>query len=73
MLVLAATLMALSCPASKIENYTKEWNRQDQQTFDHAKIRCAEIYPEAPCMKLFRKKDSTTYNVICGGKSERNR
>ena len=61
-------ITALSCPTPRIENYTKEWNKRDQATFDHAKIRCGQLYPEAPCLKMFRKKDNWTYNVICGGK-----
>ena len=54
------------CPATKIDNWTKVWNEQDQKTLDGAKIRCGQIYPDAPCVKFFRKKDDTTYNVICG-------
>lgn len=61
-------LAALGCPTTKIENHTKEWNKQDQWTFDRAKVRCGELYPEAPCLKLFRKKDSMTYNAVCGEK-----
>lgn len=61
-------MMALSCPDTKIENWTKQWTDYDQKTLDHAKVRCSELYPEAPCLKLFRKKDSTTYNAICGEK-----
>jgi hypothetical protein len=61
---------ALSCPVTTIENWTKVWNAQDQKTLDGAKIRCGQMYPSAPCVKLFRKKDATTYNVICGAEND---
>lgn len=56
----------LSCNEPKIENYTKVWNNADQLHLEFAKKRCPEIYPEAPCVKLFRKKEKLVYNVICG-------
>lgn len=58
--------LILSCPATKIDNWTKTWTKQDEITLGMAKKRCAEIYPDAPCVKFFRKKDAYTYNVICG-------
>jgi len=59
-------MLTLSCPVTIIDNHTKEWNLQDKKTLIHAKQRCVELYPEAPCLKLFRKKDSSTYNAVCG-------
>lgn len=61
-------LAGMSCPATKIENHTKEWNKLDQATFARAEVRCGELYPEAPCLKLFRKKDKLTYQAVCGEK-----
>ena len=61
-------VLGFSCPATKVENYTNEWNEQDQKTFDGARLRCGELYPEAPCLKMFRKKDESTYNAVCGEK-----
>lgn len=60
-------LLALACPQTRIENWTNEWNKQDQWTLDNAKKRCGQLYPDAPCVKMFRKKDESTYNVICSG------
>jgi hypothetical protein len=60
--------LGFSCPDTRIENYTTTWNKQDQETFEHSKIRCGELYPEAPCLKMFRKKDDDTYNAVCGEK-----
>lgn len=54
------------CPKTVIDNRTKIWNNQDQQTLNGAKQRCGQLFPDAPCLKLFRKKDATTYNAICG-------
>jgi hypothetical protein len=65
-LLTVTVAIGISCPATVIDNRTNEWNRQDQQTLDNAKKHCGELYPDAPCLKMFRKKDSTTYNAVCG-------
>lgn len=54
------------CIAVVIVNLTGIWNKQDQQTLDRAQTRCAQLYPEAPCLKKLIKKDESTYNAICG-------
>lgn len=56
------------CPATTIQNLTDTWNKQDQTTYEGAIKRCGQLYPESPCLKLFRKKDATTYNAICGSR-----
>lgn len=67
--VILVAVNVIGCPQPVVENRSASWTKQDQQTYNHASFRCREIYPEAPCMKLFRKKDDSTYNVICGKKS----
>lgn len=57
---------SVQCPETIIENRTDEWNTQDMQTLVNAKKRCGEIYPDSPCLKKLIKKDSQTYNAICG-------
>ena len=64
--IIATVALTATCPKTRIENWTKVWTKRDQQTLDTARKRCGEIYPDAPCVKMFRKKDETTYNVICG-------
>jgi hypothetical protein len=61
------TLMALSCPDVKMQNVTKfEWNRYDMSILTQAKKRCGELYPDARCVKLFRKYGKQDYSVVCG-------
>lgn len=59
-------LAVAACPKTIIDNRSGEWNAQDTQTLARANVRCAEFYPDAPCVKKFIKKDNQTYNVICG-------
>ena len=49
-----------------IINNTSVWNQTDQCHYDRAKTRCAELYPDAPCMKKFEKVKELTYRVVCG-------
>lgn len=61
------TTVALSCPPTKMENATTyPWNEFDMKTLKHVKTRCGQIYPNSPCVKLFRKWDKKDYSVICG-------
>lgn len=66
--VLMAT--AAMCPETKMVNYTKTWVEFDQKTLERAKIRCGEIYPSSPCLKLFIKKEERTYSAACGEKEK---
>ncbi len=43
-------------------------NDFDKKTIEVAKKRCEKIYPDAPCLKVFIKKDKMVYNAICGSK-----
>lgn len=55
------------CPQLKFENWTKEpVNEYDIKHYRIAKRRCGEIYKKSPCIKLFRKRTSSDYSVICG-------
>lgn len=57
-----------TCGAPTIQNFTNIWNKQDQATYEGAIKRCIQLYPTSPCLKTFIKKDSTTYNAVCGEK-----
>lgn len=60
----------LYCQKVQITNLTKTWNKNDQESLELATRRCPEIYPEAPCLKYFIKKEDMLYNAICGELSE---
>lgn len=64
-----ALLIALSCPTPVMQNVSKEpWNDYDRSMLAQTEKRCGEIYPTAPCVKLFRKYNRKQYSVICGKK-----
>ncbi len=58
------------CPQVKIENHTDVWTSYDQSVLDRSRIRCGEIYNDAPCVKRFIKKEEQLYNVVCVGGTE---
>lgn len=63
-----ALVLALSCPAPLMQNVSQfPWNDYDRKELRYAEKRCAEIYSDSPCVKLFRKFDKQSYSVICSG------
>lgn len=63
-------LLTLSCPVTKMQNITPfPWNDHDFNTLAFVKNRCVQIYPDSPCVKLFRKFGKQDYSVICGERS----
>jgi hypothetical protein len=56
----------ISCPTPFIDNYTDTWDKVDQAHLDSAISRCPQIYEDAPCVKIFTKKEDRVYSVICG-------
>lgn len=62
----------LSCPLPKVENKTNTWDKQDQEALLTATSRCKEIYPDAPCLKMFRKADEGIYSALCGSGEDSN-
>lgn len=49
-----------------IVNNTSIWNPDDQKHLDRARVRCGELYPDAPCVKKFEKVKELQYRVTCG-------
>lgn len=62
--------MILECIATLIINNTNTWNKDDQEHLERAKVRCGEIYFDAPCLKKFEKVERLTYRAICGAESK---
>lgn len=54
------------CALTIIINLTPAWTTFDKQTLEHAKVRCGQLYPDAPCARVFTKKAELTYTVACG-------
>jgi hypothetical protein len=66
MIAWLSILVVLSCPDTKMWNASKyPWNKHDYQMLDRTKIRCGQLYPNSPCVKLFRKYDFQSYSAIC--------
>ncbi len=57
---------AFICLATVIINLTGTWTPDDQKTLDRAQTRCAELYPDSPCLKKFSKQEELMYRAICG-------
>jgi hypothetical protein len=55
------------CPRTTMINTSGfPWNGHDRKTLKYTKKRCGEIYPDAPCVKWFKKWGKQDYSVICG-------
>jgi hypothetical protein len=64
---------ALACSSPVLENHTKTWDKNDQAVEENAEKRCAQLFPDGPCMKVFIKnedKDGVHYRVVCGPANE---
>lgn len=60
-------IFALACPQVMMVNKTKQpWSEFDLKTLAKAKTHCSEIYPNSPCVKMFRKFGFQSYTVLCG-------
>lgn len=58
-----------TCPGTKMVGWKTpaDMDAYDKQTFERAKVRCSQLYPESPCVKEFRETADKQYKVICGG------
>lgn len=65
---LFSLVVAAACPDTKVINLTKEWNSIDERSLKFAKSRCAEIYDDSPCLKVFEKREENLYRATCGGR-----
>ena len=63
--------LSLACHDPKIVNTSGfAWNDHDSHVLDRAKVRCGELWPDAPCLKVFYKKGQKNYAVACGAKEK---
>lgn len=61
----------LSCPKIEIQNKTKVWNKQDRAALSTATKGCSQQYPDAPCLKMFRKVEQGIYSAVCAAPSSK--
>lgn len=60
--------LALICVLTTIVNKTSTWTENDKKALKKAKVRCGQLYPDAPCLKRFVKLGENRYNALCGAK-----
>jgi hypothetical protein len=65
--IIIGGIVALSCPETKLIGFDAPLTEQEIESLNHAKKRCAEIYPESPCLKSFEKREEQVFWAICGG------
>ena len=66
-MILNAILFSnLLCPPTQIINHTDKWTVNDQKTYVTAKKTCKNYYKDTPCLVKLIKKDTYTFNAICG-------
>ena len=55
------------CQQPKLLNVSKyPWViQEDQANLDYCIKRCPELYPDAKCLKLFRKYNKQQYTCLC--------
>lgn len=63
---IALVVALVSCPKTIIVNHTDEWTVKDRIQIRHSKKRCEEKYERSPCLKVFIKKATNNYQVLCG-------
>lgn len=59
-------VLSANCPPTKLIGFDAPLTENELQSLNHAKRRCAEIYPESPCLKSFEKRAEQTFWAICG-------
>lgn len=71
MIELVILITAAACPSTKMLNTSGHpWNDYDKSILAQTKRRCGQIYPDAPCVKLFKKWGKQDYSVVCGAKEK---
>ena len=68
-LALSAILLS-TCPETKLIGFDAELTQQETANLNQAKKRCGELYPDAPCLKSFEKREEGVFWAICAGASK---
>lgn len=66
-MIILSLLLNLSCSEPIMKNESEQpWNTHDYKILRNVKVRCGQIYQDAPCVKLFWKTGVQSYKVVCG-------
>lgn len=68
--VFIVALMAMKCPDATLLGFDSKLNLIERQSLSRAKNHCSELYPEAPCLKKFIKREELVFWAICGEESK---
>lgn len=61
------TAISIQCGEPFIINETQNpVSKYDLEVLEDAKVRCGQLYEDAPCVKKFYIKGNQNYWVICG-------
>jgi hypothetical protein len=58
--------ITLLCSQTKLIGFEQGMTSDDRTSLKSATGRCKEIYPDAPCLKVFEKRSERAYRAICG-------
>lgn len=58
------------CPETKLVGFNGSMTEQDIRSLKSAKTRCVYYYPDAPCLKIFERREEGVYRAICGAISD---
>lgn len=64
--ILLLLINAIACDNFRVINYTSVWNKTDELNLKQAKKYCYVKSSGQDCLKVFIKKNTNTYNGICG-------
>jgi hypothetical protein len=64
--LIIASMLSGTCPEVREIGFDSPLTKDEQQSLAHAKVRCGELYPEAPCLKSFEKREEGVFWAICG-------
>ena len=64
--IFIVALMTMKCPDTALIGFSPKLVLIERQSLSRAKKHCSELYPEAPCLKKFIKREELVFWAICG-------
>jgi len=65
--IVLSTLLSGACPETNLIGFDAPLTQQETANLNQAKKRCGELYPDAPCLKSFEKREEGVFWAICAG------
>jgi len=64
--IILSTFLSVNCPETLLIGFNSPLTIQETESLQQAKARCGEIFPDAPCLKSFEKREENIFWAICG-------